>query len=30
MTNDKNDSKAKAFGLELPISIRVRADEVIE
>jgi hypothetical protein len=30
MTNDENDSEAKAFGLEVPTSIRVRADEVID
>jgi hypothetical protein len=29
MTNDQN-SEAKAFGLEVPTSIRVCADEVIE
>jgi putative ABC transport system substrate-binding protein len=30
MTNDENDSEAKAFGLKVPTSIRVRADEAIE
>jgi hypothetical protein len=30
MMNDENDSEAKAFGLEVATSIRLRADEVIE
>jgi hypothetical protein len=30
ITNDENDSEAKAFGLEVPTSIRVPADEASE